>query len=80
MDEDKVYIKIFYLDDIYSFVVDNFLFEIILEAETFVTKISHVFLQNLISMLRTISDENMRYIKVIGVDQIYNFVMEDFFI
>lgn len=62
------------------FVVDNFLFEIILEAETFVTKISHVFLQNLISMLRTISDENMRYIKVIGVDQIYNFVMEDFFI
>jgi hypothetical protein len=77
-DEDKLYIKIIALGEIYNFVVEKFSNWNCLGSQNIV--VSAQILNFKILSYQTTSDVDMVYTKVIVLNKIYNFVVEKFLI
>ena len=85
-DEDKLYIKVVVLDEIYNFVVQTFLIWDRLDVQIFsfeiiyLTKISFDFVKFKIWIFQTTSDGEMPKTKVVDIEKLCNFVVDNFFI
>ena len=78
MNENKLYIKAVDLDEIYSFIVEGFSFETIYGPRILFEVLK--FWNSIFWIVQTTLDGKTTKTKVIDLDEIYNFVVDNYFI